>query len=106
MAGTDHSCGDALLHGRWQIEEPERVADVRTGPADLLRKLLVRGAEVVEQLLIRSGLFQRIELLPVEVLEQRVAQHVGVRGLPDNRGDVLKARLLGRTPAALAHDEL
>ena len=89
-----------------QVQQPERVADVRAGPADLLRELFVRGAEVVEQLLIGGRLFERVELLPVQVLQQRVAQHVGVRRLADDRGDVLQAGPLGRAPAALAHDEL
>jgi hypothetical protein len=66
----------------------------------------VGSSEVVEQLLIGGGLFERVELLPVEVLQQRVAKHIGVRRLTDDRWDVLKARPLGRPPAALAHDEL
>jgi len=55
------------------------------GPADPLRELFVCRAEVVEQLLIGGGLFEGVELLPVQVLEQRVAQHVCVRRLADDR---------------------
>jgi hypothetical protein len=71
-----------------------------------LRELFVGGAEVVEQLLVGGRLFERVELLPMQVLEQRIAQHVCVRRLADDRRDVLKAGLLGRAPAALAHDQL
>ena len=103
---ADHAGRDPLLHGGRQVQQPERVADVRAGPADLLRELLVGRAEVVKQLLISGGLFERVELLPVQVLEQRVAQHVGVGRLAHDRRDVLESGLLGRAPAALAHDEL
>ena len=42
----------------------------------------------------------------MQILQQRIAQHVRVRSLTDDRREVFKASLLRRTPAALAHDEL
>ena len=83
-----------------------RVADLRAGPADPRGQLVVGAGEVLEQLLVRRRLLQRVELRPVQVLQQRVAQHVGVVGLPHDRRDRVQARLLGRAPAALAHDQL
>ena len=65
----------------------------------------MRGTEVVEQLLIGRGLFQRVKLLAVQVLHQRVAEHGIVVSLADDGRDHGKARSLRRSPAALAHDE-
>src|SRR5579871_5430596 len=48
VSRTDHAGRDPLLYRGRQVQQPERVADVRAGTADLLRELLVRGAEVVE----------------------------------------------------------
>jgi hypothetical protein len=69
-------------------------------------QLLVGGAELVQQLLVGRGLLERVELLAVQVLQQRVAQHVVVGGLADDGRDRLQARLPTGPPAPLAHDEL
>src|SRR5258708_35040113 len=106
MPGADYPSRDSLLHRGGQVEQPERVADVRAGTADPLGKLLMRGTEVVEQLLIRRSLFQRVELLPVQVLHERITEHGIVVSLADDGRDHGKAGSLGRSPAALAHDEL
>ena len=48
--------------------------------------------EVLEQLLVGRGLLQRVELGPVKVLQEGVAQHVGVIGLADDGRDSLEPR--------------
>ncbi len=89
-----------------QAEQAEGVADVRAGAADPLRELFVGGAEVVEQLLVGGRLLQRVELRAVQVLDERVAEHVVVGRLADDGRDVLEAGPLRRPHPALAHDEL
>src|ERR1700733_10045401 len=106
VAGADDTGGDPLLHGGWQVQQPERVADVRPGPADLLRQLLVGRAEVVQQLLVRRGLLQGVELLTVQVLHQRVPQHVVVMSRANDGGNEVQAGSLGPTPGPFAHDQL
>ena len=66
----------------------------------------MRTPEVIEQLPVRGGLLQRVELGPVEVFEQGVAQHRIVAGVADDRGDRGQLCLLGCAPPTLAHDEL
>jgi hypothetical protein len=66
----------------------------------------VRAAEVVEQLLVRRGLLQRVQLRTVQVLQQGVAEHDVVAGLPHDRRDHVEAGLGDRPPAALPHDQL
>src|SRR5260370_13977882 len=106
MPGTQDACGDPLLNARWQAEQPDGVRDVRPGPADPPGQLIVRGGEVVQKLLVSGGLRERVQLLSVQVLDQRVPEQVVVRRLPDDGGDMGQASLLAGAPAALAHDEL
>ncbi len=79
---------------------------MRTGSADLLGELLVGGTEIIEQLLIGRGLLQGIELLPVQVLQECIPQHVIVVRLPDDCRDVFKPGSLGCAQTTLSHDEL
>src|SRR5215831_6313970 len=79
---------------------------MRSRSPDFACKLLVRRLEVIEQLLIGRGFLQRIQLLPVEVLHQRVPQHLIVGRLPDDRGNQRQPRHLTRAPTPLAHHEL
>ena len=101
-----HAGSDALLDGRGEVEQPERVADVRAGAAYLLRELLVGGAEVVEQLLVGRRFLKGVELLAVQVLHQGVPQQVVVLRLLDDGADLGQPGPLGGTPPPLAHDEL
>lgn len=64
------------------------------------------AAEVLEQLLVGVGLFDRVQLGAVEVLQERVQEHLLVVGIPDDRRDPLKARFLGRPQTPLTHDQL
>ena len=75
-------------------------------PADAQPELLVRDAEVVDELLVGARLLQRGELQTVQVLEQRLLQHLLVGGVLDDRRDGAEARLLRCAEAPLAHDEL
>ena len=101
-----HARGHPALDRRRQVQQPYRVRDLRPAPADASRQFLVRRAELLEQLLVRRRLFQRVEVRPVDVLEQRVAQHRIVAGVADDRRDRFLADRLRRTPAALTHDQL
>ena len=89
-----------------QAEQPDGVGDLRAGPADPAGQLLLRGAEVGEQLLVGGRLLERVELRAVQVLQQRVAQHPVVGGVAHDRRDGREADPLRRAPAALAHDQL
>ncbi len=101
-----HAGGHPPLHRDRQPQQPDHVGDERTRPADPGREFIVGDAELVEQLLIGGRLFQRVQLDAVDVLQQGVAQHAVVGGLPHDRGDGGQAGLLGRAPAPLPHDEL
>ena len=105
MPGAQHPGRNALLHRGRQVKQAERVGNVRARTADLLRQLLVRRAEIIEKLLVCGGFLQRVELLAVQVLDQGVAQEVGVGDFPDDRGDQLEVGALTGPPSALTHDQ-
>jgi hypothetical protein len=106
VAGAEHARRHPLLDGRRQVQQPERVGDVRAGAADLARQFLVGGTEIVQELLVGRGLFQRVELLAVQVLDQGVPQQLVVLGLLDDGADLGQPGPLAGAPSALAHDEL
>ena len=68
---------------------------------------LVGDVELLEQLLVGGRLLERVELDPVDVLQQRVAQHRVVGGAAARSPGCAAspARCAARQPA-LAHDEL
>ncbi len=98
--------GDATLHGDRQPQQADHVGDQRPRPTDARRQFVVGDLELVEQLLIGRRLFKRVQLCAVDVLQQCVAQHAVVGGLPHDRRDGGQARLLGRAPATLPHHQL
>ena len=69
-------------------------------------QLLVGEAEVLDELLIRGRLFERVEVLAVQDLDQGLFEGVGVFDLAHDGGDVLQSGPLGRAPATLARDQL
>ena len=105
VTGREHPGGDPALHGRGQLEQPQGVGDLRPGAPDPLGELLVGAAEVLQQLTVGGGLLQRVQLGPVQVLQQRVAEHHVVAGVPHDGRDA-SARPARGPPAALAHHQL
>ena len=79
---------------------------MRARTADLARQLLVRGAEVIKKLLVGCGLFERIELLTVQVLDQGVPEEFVVLSLLDDGADLGQPGPLASPPSTLTHDEL
>jgi hypothetical protein len=106
VPGGDDAGGDPGLDLDRQLHQPDRVRHLRATASDLAGQLLVRGAELLEQLLVGRRLLEGVELDPVNVLQQGVAEHRVVGGVPDDgRNGVQAGRPRGAQPA-LAHDEL
>ena len=85
----------------------EQVVDVLPGDPDHLADLLPgaqpeTGAQPGE----RVRTIDRVELLALDVLDERLDVRAVVVGVDDDRGDVLQAGAARRTPATLAGDDL
>src|SRR3990170_26961 len=89
-----------------QLEQAQAVGDGAAVLADPLRQLLLRPAELREQVLVRLGLLHRVQVVAQQVLDERELEALRVRGLPHERGDPVEPGQARRAPAALAGDEL
>src|SRR6185436_12714471 len=86
---TDGSCvalrelpaREGGLDRRIEVEEPQRVRDGRSRPPDPCGDGLMAVAEHVDELPIREGRLDRVEVLPLEVLDERELELLVVREL-------------------------
>ena len=74
MAGRQLALRHQLLDGRRELEQAKGVADSSSALADARRDLVVGQVEVLDELLIRGGFLERIEVLAVQVLDQRMLE--------------------------------
>ena len=74
--------------------------------AHTIGNFVVREAEVLDELLVRRRLLERVQLLALDVLDDRLLQHGGVVGMTDDGGDRLHAYAPGGAPAPFACDQL
>ncbi len=106
MARGKHPGCHPALDGRRQTQQPDHVGDVGPRPAEFPGKLLVGGAEVTQELLVCRRFLKGVELLAVQVLQQRVPEHGVVGGVPHDGGNLAEAREPGCPPSPFSHDQL
>ena len=106
MAHAERAVLQAPLDRRRELQQPQRVRDRRPALADTGRDLVVGEREILDQLLIRGGFLERVQLLALDVLDDGVLQHRGVVGDPHHGRDRLEPDPPRRAPAALAGDQL
>ena len=106
VTGTQYTGRHTSLHQCRKTQQSQRVGDLRAGPPDALRQLLLSGTEFFHQLLVRGRLFQGIQLGAVQVLQQCIPEQVVIGRFPDDRGDGAHPSSLNRPPTALTHDQL
>ena len=95
-----------LLDRRRELEQTERVGDRRAALADLRGDRLVGEPEVLDELLVRGSLLERVEVVAVEVLDQRVLERGGVVGLAHQCRDPVEPDAPRGAPPPLACDQL
>ena len=85
----------AWIGGR-QLEQAQRVGHDRAALAHFGRHFLLLELELLDELRVALGLFNRVKVLPLQVLDQRQFEHGAVVGLPQDDGDFRQARAVGR----------
>ena len=70
------------------------------------RHRILRPSEAIHQNAVRLGLFQRIQVRALDVLDDRDFEHLDVVHLVDHDRHLGQARRLRRAPAAFASDNL
>ena len=95
-----------VLHLRRQVQQAEQVADRRPVHAEPLGELLLLHVEAVEVVLEPLGLFDRVQVAPLDVLDQGGLEHLLVVEVDDADRDLGQAGPLGGPQPPLAGDQL
>ena len=106
LAGGELPLAQQLPHLLRQAQQAERVGDGGAGLADAGGDLLLGQAELLLQGGVGLGLFQRVQVAALEVLDQGQLEQLAVVGhLRARPRGPLQARPAGGAPAALAGDD-
>ena len=89
-----------------QIKQTHHISDVAARFFDDNRKRGLAMAELVGKPLIGFGFFDRVQVLALDILDQRNFERFTVVKITDNRRNVMNLRLLRRTPASFARNNL
>ena len=103
---ADQLLADQALHSRRKLEEAEQVRHCGTTPTDTLGDLILGVGEVFDQLLVRGGFFQGVQVLAMEVLHQRLFQQCLIVSGADHHRNRPQTRPLGGAEAPFARDQL
>ena len=106
MALGQAAVGDRRLDAGGEVEESQRVRHGRSRPADPGREVVLAEPELLDELPICFGSLERIEVFPLEVLDQRDLELLAIGELPDDRRDALDAGRLRGAEATLTGHEL
>ena len=106
MAGGElfllHQLQEVLREG----QQPQGIGDGRPGFSHPIRHLFLCEAVFLHQHLIAPGLFGRVQVLSLEVLDQAQLHHFAVIRLNDDCRHLRQAGQLGGPPASLTGDDL
>ena len=106
MARSHFAALQHVLHILRQIQKPQCIRDRRAGFAHCFCNLLLRELEVIHQHLVAVCFFQRLQILTLQVLNQRQLHHFAVRQVADNRRYGRQPCHARSTPASLTRNDL
>ena len=105
VAHAERSRNEIPLDLLGQIEQAQEIGDRRPFFPDFGRDLLVGEIEGLGEVQICLGGFYRIEILALDVLDERQLQRFRRLGMAHHRGDSGESGQAGSPPAALTGDE-
>ena len=97
---------DRGLDARGEVEQAQRVRDRRSGAADAGRDVLLAEPELLDELAVGVGRLERVEVLALEVLDEREFELLAIGELAHDRRDAVETGGLRGPQPALAGDEL
>ena len=106
MAHVELAALEHLAHQARQLEEPQQVRDRRARAADGVGGVGMREPELLDEPVQRARLLERVQVLALNVLDQRDRDGGLVGNVADDGRDRLQARHLRGPPAALAGHDL
>ena len=105
MAHLQFAMLHQLLDSILQIQQAQQVGDGRTRSTDGLRRLFMRQLELLDQAFQRTRLFQRIQVLALDVFNQGNSNRGSVLNFPHHRRDLVQAGQLSGAPATFTGDD-
>jgi hypothetical protein len=106
VAGGEEAVTHVTLNARRQLEEAEGVCDGRPAFADPAGYLVMGKTEVLDQLLIGGRFIERVQVLALQVLDERLFQAGDVLDLTDEGGDRRETGTASCSVAAFSGDDL
>src|SRR5215470_13834569 len=102
MAHVELAREQVGLHGLGKLGQAQQIGDRAAGAADRLSRGLVGESELLDQPLQALRFLERVEILALDVLDQREGEGSLIGDRADERGDFLESRALRGAPAPLA----
>jgi hypothetical protein len=97
--------GEELLHPLGELQETECIGHAGPVSAYALAHLLLRQPELLDEAAVALGLLERVEVGPLEVLDQGQLEGLGGGDIPDDGRHLVETRELGGPPPSLTGDE-
>ncbi len=105
MPHGDFTLNQVGLDVLWQAQQPERVRDGGPVLADPIRQILLAESVLLDQGPVRGGELDRVEILPLDVLDKSDLDRLAIGRIADERGNRLQACRLRGPPPALAEND-
>ena len=102
VAHGQRAGGDAVAHFSWKLQQPQRVCDRRSIFADRIGDLVLREMQFIGETAIGVRLFDRIQILALNVLDQRRSEQMFVWRLADDDRNLEQTGALGRSAAMIS----
>ncbi len=106
MTRAQLTFGDHRLDLIGQRQKPHRIGDVAAAFAERAAELFLRVTEFLDEPAIALAFFDRVEVLALDVLDQRDLGRAAIVHLADDHRNLVQLRRLRCTPAPLAGENL
>src|SRR6476646_10826757 len=106
VTGADRTALNHLLPCVWQRQHSKQICDSRSILPHRLGNLLLRQPKFFNQLAIPARLFDRVQVRPLQIFDERKDEHRAIVEVAHNRGDFRPAEVRGGSTASLTGDEL
>ena len=106
MAHADPAVHHLLLHRVRQVEQAHQIGDMAAGFSDDAAQRFLAVVEFRDQLAIGFRFLNRVQILALNIFDERDFERFLLVKIPDDRRDAVKLSPLRSTPAPLARDDL
>ena len=106
MPGRQKLFRDEPTHVAWEAQEPHQIRNGRSVLPHPGRHLLLGVTELRDEPAVGRGLFNGIEILALDVLDEGDLEHLMIGHFPHQHGDFLEPGSLSRPPPPLPGNEL